>query len=69
MSNSFYEEIDSVFEVLYNKYGFDKELIFAKELIIKKFIYFNDNNGDNIVKNLKKKNFKINENGLIVSPL
>ena len=69
MSNSFYEEIDSVFEVLYNKYGFDKELIFAKELIIKKFIYFNDNNGDNIVKNLKKKNFKINENDLIVSPL
>ena len=67
MSNTFYEEIDNVFDILYNKYGFDRELIYAKELIIKKFIYFNDNNGNNIVNILKKKNFTINENGYIMT--
>lgn len=67
MSNTFYEEIDNVFDILYNKYGFDRELIDAKELIIKNFIYFNDNNGNNIVNILKKKNFTINENGYIMT--
>lgn len=67
MVNTFYEEIDNVFDILYNKYGFDRELIYAKELIIKKFIYFNDNNGNNIVNILKKKNFTINENGYIMT--
>jgi hypothetical protein len=67
MTVDFYDDIDNIFEKLYNKYGFDEELIEAKNDIIKHFIYINDNNGDNIVTLLKKKNFSIDEKGRINS--
>jgi hypothetical protein len=67
MTVDFYDDIDNIFDNLYNKYGFDEELINAKNAIIKHFIYINDNNGDNIVTLLKKKNFSIDEKGRINS--
>jgi hypothetical protein len=67
MTVDFYEEIDIIFEKLYDKYGFEDELISAKNTIIKHFIYINDNNGNNITTLLKKKHFSIDEKGRINS--
>lgn len=67
MTVDFYEEIDNIFEKLYDKYGFDEELIDAKNAILKHFIYINDNNGNNITTLLKKKNFSIDDKGRINS--
>ena len=67
MTVDFYNDIDEVFDKLYKKYGFDEELIEAKNTIMKHFIYINDNNGNNITTLLKKKNFSIDEKGRINS--
>ena len=64
-TTTFYEQIDIVFEDLFNIYGIDKKLIDAKSKIIK--FYLKDTDDDVIVNQLKKKYFKINEVGDIIS--
>jgi hypothetical protein len=67
--NNSYEELDEIFNKLYNKYGFDEVIIDAKQNIIKiidKLIDYDFRNNE-ITSQLKKKCYNINEEGFIVS--
>lgn len=66
-SKNFYEQIDMVFDSLYEKYGFIDDIIQYKQDLLE--IYENENSyrSADILKMIKPKNFYIDENGCIKS--
>lgn len=67
--NNCYEDLDSLFKKLYEKYGLDNDIIEVKQSVIKiidNIINYEYKIND-IAKDLKKRNYRINEFGIIIS--
>lgn len=66
----FYDELDNMFDKLYNTYGLNKDLIDTKKYIIDKFEKINENrenNSNTLLKKITKKQFIIDNDGIIKS--
>lgn len=71
VKSNYYQELDYLFNNLYEKYGLNEDIICVKQNIIKIIDNLNDydykvSNND-ITKQLKKRSYKIDENGIIIS--
>lgn len=64
---NYYEDIDKIFDNLYDSYGLNKDLSESKKNIIELFENIHIYYDSEIPKKLMKKNFKIDEYGIIKS--
>jgi hypothetical protein len=67
---NYYEQLDCLFNKLYEKYGLEEDIISIKNDIIKiidNLIDYDYKYSNDITSQLKKRNYKIDENGFIVS--
>ena len=67
VSTNFYQQIDALFDKLYEKFGFTDEIIEYKQILLR--VYEKENHYRNAVKfkHIKPKEFYIDENGYIKS--
>jgi hypothetical protein len=66
-TESFYEQLDVVFDKMYEKYGFTDDLIHHKQLLIALYDKENSYRTSHIFKETKVQQFYIDENGYIKS--
>ncbi len=64
---SFYEQLDIVFEKIYNKYGLTDNLINHKQLLIQFYEKENSYRTAHIFKDTCNKHYYIDENGYVKS--